>query len=185
MQELAAGASFREVAAHAPISAGRLRIWWDRYQAEGEPGLQDRSSRPHHSPQQTPRAVRRQIVRLRARRQSALQIAATLQRPVATIVQVQRRLGWGHLPPLTPRPPVCRYERRVPGALIHLDIKKLGRIGRGGHWIQDVFFEAGVEITSPAFTAVRDGNRSTIPAAHLPPDYQPPAFGVEMRERAG
>lgn len=51
--------------------------------------------------------------------------------------------------------------------------------------IQDVFFEAGVEITSPAFTAIRDGNRSTIPAAHLPPDYQPPAFGVEMRERAG
>jgi small-conductance mechanosensitive channel len=45
--------------------------------------------------------------------------------------------------------------------------------------IQDVFFEAGVEITSPAFTAVRDGNRSTIPAAHLPPDYQPPAFRVD------
>jgi transposase InsO family protein len=135
MRDLDAGAPFRAVAARAPISPRRLRIWRARYLAEGVVGLQDRSSRPHRSPRQTPRAVRRQIVRLRQRRQSALQIAATLQRPVSTIVQVQRRLGWAHLPPLTPRPPVCRYERRVPGALIHLDAKKLGRIGRIGHRI--------------------------------------------------
>jgi transposase InsO family protein len=135
MLALEAGVPFREVAAHAPMSARRLRIWWARYLAEGVAGLQDRSSRPHHSPHQTPRTVRRQIARLRERRQSSLQIAATLQRPVSTVVQVQRRLGWGQLPPLTPRPPICRYERRIPGALIHFDTKKLGRIGRVGHRI--------------------------------------------------
>lgn len=55
--------------------------------------------------------------------------------PVSTVVQVQRRLGWAKLPPRVPKPPVLRYERRVPGALVHLDIKKLGRIGRVGHRI--------------------------------------------------
>lgn len=52
MDELEAGTSFREVAAYAPISARCLRIWWDRYQAEGAPELQDRSNRQTHSPGQ-------------------------------------------------------------------------------------------------------------------------------------
>jgi hypothetical protein len=73
---------------------------------------------------------RRQIARLRHRRQSSLQIAATLRLPLSTVVHVPRQLGLARLMVLDPKPPVHRYERRVPGALIHLDIKKLGRIGR-------------------------------------------------------
>jgi hypothetical protein len=60
---------------------------------------------------------------------SRLEIAAELQLPLSTVVQVQRRLGWRRLPPLTPKPAAHRYGRRVPGAMVHLDIKKLGRIG--------------------------------------------------------
>jgi transposase InsO family protein len=55
--------------------------------------------------------------------------------PLPTVVHVQRQLGLARRPPRQPKPPVRRYERRVPGALIHLDIKKLGRIGRVGHRI--------------------------------------------------
>jgi transposase InsO family protein len=117
------------------LSTTTVRRWWRRYQAEGVAGLTDRSSRPHHSPRALPRWQRRQIKRLRQRRQSSLQIAEALRLPLSTVVAVQRRLGWARLRPLTPKPPVHRYERRRPGALIHLDIKKLGRIGRVGHRI--------------------------------------------------
>jgi transposase InsO family protein len=70
---------------------------------------------------------------LRRQRWSSLRIAQVLGLPVATVVQTQRRLGLARLRVLDPKPPVRRYERRVPGALVHLDIKKLGRIGRVGH----------------------------------------------------
>lgn len=123
------------VARQLGLSTTTVRRWWRRYQAEGAAGLVDRSSRPHRSPRATPRWRRRQIVRLRAARRSSLEIAAALGMPLATVVQVQRRLGWRRLPPAVPRPPVHRYQRRVPGALVHLDIKKLGRIGQVGHRI--------------------------------------------------
>ncbi|MEZ4584771.1 MAG: IS481 family transposase [Gemmatimonadales bacterium] len=135
VQRLARGEGVTAVARRLQLSATTVRRWWRRYQAEGAAGLENRSSRPHRSPRATPRWRRRQIARRRAARQSSLTIAAELRMPLATVVQVQRRLGWRRLPPLTPKPPVHRYERRVPGALVHLDIKKLGRIGRIGHRI--------------------------------------------------
>jgi len=132
---LARGESVAQVAAGCGLSTTTVRRWWRRYQAEGPAGLGNRSSRPHHSPRRLPRYRRRQIVRLRHQRQSSLQIAAVLGLPLPTVVHVQRRLGLARLAVLDPKPPVHRYERRVPGALIHLDIKKLGRIGRVGHRI--------------------------------------------------
>jgi transposase InsO family protein len=123
------------VARSLPLSARRVREWWRRYQAEGIAGLRDRSSRPHHSPRALPRYRRRQIIRLRHQRQSSLQIAEALHLPLPTVVHVQRRLGLARLRVLDPKPAVHRYERRVPGALIHLDIKKLGRIAGIGHRI--------------------------------------------------
>lgn len=132
---LSAGEPVRQVAHHLGLSATTVRRWWRRYQAEGVAGLENRSSRPHHSPRALPRWRRRQIARLRQQRWSSLRIAAHLGLPLPTVVQVQRRLGLARLGPLVPKPPVHRYQRRVPGALIHLDIKKLGRIGRVGHRI--------------------------------------------------
>lgn len=135
MQRLAQGVALVQVARDFGLSTTTVRRWWRRSQREGPPGLRDRSSRPHRTPRALPRWCRRQLVRLRRQRQSSLQIAQVLGLPVSTVVQVQRRLGWRRLPPAVPRPPVVRYERRVPGALIHLDIKPLGRIGRVGHRI--------------------------------------------------
>jgi transposase InsO family protein len=135
VQRLAAGEPLAQVAQGLDLSTTTVRRWWRRYQREGVSGLEDRSSRPHRSPRAVPRWRRRQIGRLRRQRWSSLRIAAALGVPLATVVQVQRRLGLARLAVLNPPPPVRRYERRRPGALVHLDVKKLGRIGRIGHRI--------------------------------------------------
>jgi transposase InsO family protein len=135
VQRVAAGEPLAQVARGLGLSTTTVRRWWRRYQVEGRPGLEERSSRPHRSPRALPRYRRRQIVRLRHQRRSSLEIAQALRLPVSTVVHVQRRLGLARLRVLEPQAPVHRYERRVPGALVHLDIKKLGRIGRIGHRI--------------------------------------------------
>ena len=135
IRRLAAGEPVARVAVGVGLSTTSVRRWWRRYQAEGVVGLENRSSRPHRSPRRLPRSRRRQIQRLRRQRWSSLRIAEVLRLPLATVVQTQRRLGLARLSVLDPKPPVRRYERRVPGALVHLDIKKLGRIGRVGHRI--------------------------------------------------
>jgi transposase InsO family protein len=113
-----------------------VRKWLRRYRTEGRGGLRDRSSRPHRSPRQASARLERRIAQLRARRRSGPQIADALGLPVSTVGDVLRRLGLGRLPPLTPRPPVVRYERARPGELLHIDAKTLGRIVGGvGHRI--------------------------------------------------
>ena len=115
------------------VSRQTVRKWHDRYVAEGLAGLEDRSARPHRSPTQLPRYQRRQIERRRRRGWSSLRIAQYYGHPVSTVVTIQRRLGLNRLARLEPPRPVLRYEHRRPGALVHLDIKKLGKIGRVGH----------------------------------------------------
>jgi transposase InsO family protein len=132
---LEAGEPLLQVARGLALSTTTVRRWWRRYQAEGRAGLEERSSRPHRSPRALPRYRRRQIVRLRQQRRSSLEIAQALRLPVSTVVHVQRRLGLARLRVLDPKPPVHRYEHRRPGALVHLDIKKLGRIQGIGHRI--------------------------------------------------
>ena len=102
---------------------------------EGSEGLQDRSSRPHHSPRQIRRVRERQIARLRRQRWTQAAIAESLGMALSTVGAVCRRLGLGRLPVTDRRPPIVRYERDRAGELIHLDIKKLARIERVGHRI--------------------------------------------------
>jgi transposase InsO family protein len=78
------------------------------------------------------RTKRRQILKLRRQRRSSLYIAQHLQLPLSTVVLTQRRLGLNRLSRLDPPTPVVRYERARPGELLHLDVKKLGRIGSRG-----------------------------------------------------
>jgi transposase InsO family protein len=112
-----------------------VRKWVERFLAEGEAGLMDRSSRPHRLRQPTVQAVVEEIERLRRQRWTGKQIAAASGVSPATVSRVLRRLGLNKLSALEPAEPVRRYEREKAGELIHIDIKKLGRIGSVGHRI--------------------------------------------------
>jgi transposase InsO family protein len=114
------------------VSLRTVKKWVARYRLEGAAGLVDRSSRPRCSPRRLSRTKRRQILKLRHQRRSSLYIAQHLQLPLSTVVLTQRRLGLNRLSRLDPPQPVVRYERASPGELLHLDVKKLGRIGGAG-----------------------------------------------------
>jgi transposase InsO family protein len=132
---LQSGWSVAEVAAALGVDLKTVRKWRDRHAAEGEAGLLDRSSRPKASPTRLTADAERAIEALRREHLSGPAIARRLGRPVSTVGLVLRRRGLGRLAALDPKPPLVRYEREKPGELIHLDIKKLGRIQGVGHRI--------------------------------------------------
>jgi transposase InsO family protein len=105
---------------------------WVARAAAGE-SLADRSSRPQHSPQATAPAVVLRIRVLRQQRHTCGEIAAQVAVSRATVARIVRRCGWARLHVLELPPTSRRYERARPGELLHLDIKKLGRIVRPGH----------------------------------------------------
>ena len=106
---------------------------WVRRQRGGE-GLRDRSSRPQRSPRRTPEAVERAILRAREElRQGPHIIGWALGLAASTVHAVLRRHGRSRLRTGAPRETVVRYERARPGELVHVDIKKLGRILKRGH----------------------------------------------------
>jgi transposase len=106
-----------------------------RFCAEGVDGLRDRSSRPHSLPSQTPAAACAAVEALRRQRYAGKQIAIEVGVSAAAVSRILRRLGLNRLAALEPAKPFRRYEREHTGELIHLEIKKLGRIGSVGHRI--------------------------------------------------
>ena len=125
-----------EAAEAAGISERSAYKWLARYRGEGPGGLLDRSSRPRRSPARIPADWRNLILKLRRSRKTGPEIADKLGLPRSTVARVLRRAGLHRLKLLEPREPANRYERKRPGELIHLDIKKLARIaGRVGHRI--------------------------------------------------
>ena len=124
-----------EVSRALGVSRRTVYKWLARYEAEGEAGLQDRTSRPHESPDRLPRSRVKAIRRLRKRKWTSTKIARSLSIPRSTVGVWLRRLGMGRLRDLEPKEKPIRYERSRPGELVHLDTKKFGRIGRIGHRI--------------------------------------------------
>jgi transposase InsO family protein len=116
-------------------TAKTVAKWVKRFRAEGVDGLRDRSSRPLSSDSQTPQATCDAVEALRRQRYTGKQIARELGISPATVSRILRRRGLNKLSALEPAEPVRRYERERAGELIHLDIKKLGRIGSVGHRI--------------------------------------------------
>ena len=119
----------------AGISVRTAYKWLARYRAGGEAMLTDRSSAPLRCPHAKPAATVAAIEALRRQRMSGPAIARHLALPRSTVGVILRRLGLGRIQALEARPPVIRYERQYPGELIHVDIKKLGRIHGVGHRI--------------------------------------------------
>ena len=151
-----AGRSREILSAEFAVSTRTVSKWVARYRAEGEPGLLDRSSAPHRV-RRTDRDRVQAIAALRRLRFSGSEIADLLDMPLSTISLVLKRQGMGRLGRLGLEPP-RRYERERPGELIHIDVKKLGRI-QGG---------AGKRITGghnhyqPTFTDRHGKRRNTV-----------------------
>jgi transposase InsO family protein len=131
------GWSLRRAAERFQVSATTAARWAGRYRSLGVAGMVDRSSRPHHSPRRTPTRIERRIIKVRIlRRWGPARIAYLLGLHPSTVHRVLARyrlarLSWldratGHV--------VRRYEHTHPGDLVHLDVKKLGKIPDGGGW---------------------------------------------------
>jgi len=127
------GWSLSSAAAAAEVSERTCSKWVARYRAEGELGLLDRSSAPHRVANRTDERAVQAIAALRRLRFTGPEIAELLDRPLSTVSGILARIGMGRLGRLGLEP-AQRYERERPGELIHIDIKKLGRIqGGAGH----------------------------------------------------
>jgi transposase InsO family protein len=134
-RQVASGQTPKAVGEAAGVCPRTVRKWVDRYRREGLVGLRDRSSRPHRLHRPTPQTVVDEVAALRRQRCTGKQIAAQVGVSPATVSRILRRLGLNKLSALEPAEPVRRYEREHPGEMIHLDIKKLGRIDGIGHRI--------------------------------------------------
>ena len=129
------GWTVREAAVSLGMSERRAYVWLGRYRAEGQAGLRDRSSRPHRTPQRMPLDRLERVLALRRERRSASEIAGMIKVPRSTIARWLARSGLGRLRQLASPEPARRFQKETAGELLHLDVKKLGRIGRVGHRI--------------------------------------------------
>ena len=141
---LVGGRKPAHVASELGVSRQCAYRWVRRFLDEGPAGLIDRSSRPHRCPRHTPAAVETAVIELRrTARRGQDWIAAELAVPARTVSTILRRHQMPYLrdcDPLTgaviraSKTTAVRYERARPGELIHMDVKKIGRIPDGGGW---------------------------------------------------
>ena len=127
------GWTLTAAAAAADVSVRCARKWVGRYRVEGELGLRDRSSAPRRVANRTPSERIEAILALRRLRFTAAEIAETLDMALSTVSGILTRRGLGRLGRIGLERPQ-RYERSRPGELVHIDVKKLGRIQGGAGW---------------------------------------------------
>jgi transposase InsO family protein len=146
VQRYLAGHKVRDIAGQLGVSRPTVYKWIARFHAEGLAGLADRSSRPHRSPRRTPLEVELAVLLARLEHHAGpVQLAAELAMPASTVGAVLRRWAMPHLIDLDrvtgellrSRATDQRYEHRRPGDLLHVDVKKIGRIPPGGGWRLD------------------------------------------------
>lgn len=139
-----AGWAQAHIAKAMGVSRKCVKTWVDRYAAEGVAGLRDRSSRPRSSPRRTSAEVERRVVELRtSERRGQDWLGPELGVPARTVSRILRRHRVPYLRQLDPisgevirasKATATRYERDRPGELVHMDVKKIGRIPHGGGW---------------------------------------------------
>jgi transposase InsO family protein len=144
VQRHQAGWPQAHIAAAMGLSRKCVKTWIDRYAAEGEAGLRTRSSRPHSTPTRTSAAVEERVVAARRRlRCGREEVSEQTGVPARTVSRILARHRVPHLAALDPitgqvirssKTTAVRYERARPGELVHMDVKKLGKIPPGGGW---------------------------------------------------
>jgi transposase InsO family protein len=132
------------IAAAMGVSRKCVKTWIDRYAAEGDPGLETRSSRPHTTPTRTSAEVEDKVLAARAEyRDGPDVLGPKVGVPARTVSRILRRHGVPYLRECDPmtgelirssKQTAVRYERQRPGELVHMDVKKLGKIPDGGGW---------------------------------------------------
>ena len=127
------GWTAKAAAEAAGVSLRTARKWIGRHRRGGERRHHDRSSAPRRCPRRVAEPRIAEIEQLRRQRMTGPAIARVLGMARSTVGAILRRLGLGKLKALDPKPAIVRYERSVPGEMIHLDIKKLGRFDVAGH----------------------------------------------------
>jgi transposase InsO family protein len=125
--------SLRSAAEAAGVSERTAAKWLARWRGDGEAGLLDRSSAPRRRPTRLPADRLGTIAALRRLRMTAAEIAEILGMALSTVSRWLKKIGLGKRSRLDPPEPPNRYERKRPGELIHVDVKKLGRIHHAGH----------------------------------------------------
>jgi len=135
VEHIKAGAWSSDQAFALGVSVRTGFKWWQRFRAEGLSGLRDRSSRPRQVANRTSPEREQLVLRLRECGLNAREIAVKLRMPRSTVSAVLKRHGVSRLCDLQPSEPPRRYEHKAPGDLLHLDVKKLGRIRGVGHRI--------------------------------------------------
>jgi transposase InsO family protein len=135
VERILSGRAKSQTAAELGISVKTASKWLQRYRDQGFEGLKDRSSRPRCSPQATHEVLRSAVVALRRQRLTLISIATQLNLSRSTVARIAKAEGLSRLSRLEPPPVYRRYERAEPGELLHLDVKKLGRIIKVGHRI--------------------------------------------------
>jgi transposase InsO family protein len=174
-------AALAAAALEAGVSVPTARKWLARYLAEGEAGLKDRSSRPRRSPRSIRPEKAMAIVELRRRRLTQARISAALGVSKSTVGRVLARAGLSRLSDLEPREPIVRYEHERPGDLLHVDIKKLGRIHRPGKRIPGSPYRSVGAGWESLFVAIDDHSRVGFTDLH--PD-ESKASAVQFLENA-
>jgi transposase InsO family protein len=156
-----------EAAAEHKLSRQSAARWVRRYREQGMAGLADRSSRPRRLRQPTSPELVSRVEALRRERWTGLRIAQQTGLSRATVSRILRRLKLSRMRDLEPKPPVQRYEHAAAGDLLHLDIKKLGRIVRPSHRVtgdrRDSFDGAGWEYVH---VAIDDHSRIAFSAIY-------------------
>ena len=174
------GRAQAQVARELGVSMKTVSKWLQRFRAEGINGLSDRSSRPRSQPMATAAALQVAVIALRRQRLTMLSIAQQLGLCRATVARILARAGLNRLSRLEPAPVIRRYERARPGELLHLDVKKLGRITRIGHRItgdrRGPYGQAGWE-----FVHVAIDDTSRVAYAQLLADEQGDSTGAFLR----
>jgi transposase InsO family protein len=127
------GCTLAAAAAAANVSPRTAAKWVRRYRALGAAGLADRTCRPHRMYRPTPPEQAELVEQLRRQRWTGLRISQQTGLSRATVSRILRRRKLSRMRDLEPRQPLHRYEHERPGDLLHLDIKKLGRIAKPGH----------------------------------------------------
>ena len=174
------GRARAQVAREFGVSIKTVNKWLRRYRAEGICGLSDRSSRPRRRPTATAEALQIAVIALRRQRLTMLSIAQQLGLCRATVARILARAGLNRLSRLEPAAVIRRYERATPGELLHLDVKKLGRITRIGHRMtgdrRGPYGQAGWE-----FVHVAIDDTSRVAYAQVLPDEQADSTAAFLR----